>query len=118
MAQAYFAKGEVKREGLGRTLPGARLLLLTMAVVVATGVRADTPKSLSGHEIAERNKPGVIMINSVWQARLGVWNPGINNSAQLEKSIRRQTRAGLIAPNDQGRAMLQEIAKHPDIYLT
>ncbi len=58
------------------------------------------------------------MINSVWQARLGVWNPAIKNADELARSIRSQARAGLIAPNDESRAMLQEIAKHPDIYLT
>ncbi len=96
----------------------ARLLMLTLAVLVSSSVHADSPKALSGHEITERNKPGVIMINSVWQATLGVWNPAIKNSEELEKSIRRQARAGLIAPNDESRAMLEEIAKHPDIYLT
>jgi S1-C subfamily serine protease len=91
---------------------------LTLLVVASSSVRAEAPKVLSGHEITERNKPGVIMINSVWQARLGVWNPAIRNSAALEDSIRRQARAGLIAPNEESRAMLQEIAKHPDLYLT
>jgi hypothetical protein len=108
--------GEGERSGSSRL--AAWLLMLTMAVVVSLSVRADAPKTLSGHEITERNKPGVIMINSVWQARLGVWNPAIKNSAALEMSIRRQARAGLIAPNDEGKATLQEIAKHPDIYLT
>ena len=108
-------KNEAGRSGISR-LP-AGLVVLTMALVVCSSVRADAPKVLSGHEIAERNKPGVIMINSVWQARLGVWNPAINNADALEKSIRRQAKAGLIARNDESRAMLQEIAKHPDIYL-
>ena len=65
--------------------------MLTIALVVCSSVRADAPKVLSGHEIAERNKPGVIMINSVWQARLGVWNPAINNAdAQIGRASCRE----------------------------
>jgi serine protease Do len=118
MAQAtrYSGDGRLAHSRSFRVAPW--LLLPTLLVVASSGVRAEAPKVLSGHEITERNKPGVIMINSVWQARLGVWNPAIRNSAELEQSIRRQARAGLIAPNEESRAMLQEIAKHPDIYLT
>ncbi len=94
------------------------LLILLVAALICASCYADTPKTLSGHEITERNKPGVIMINAVWQARLGVWNPVIKNAEELERSIRRQARAGLIAPHEENRARLQEIAKHPDTYLT
>ncbi len=117
MAQECFAKGEVKREGLGRTLPGARLLLLTMAVVVATGVRADAPKVLSGAEIAERNRPGVVVIKSVWDVTLQVRTPAIKNPGQIWKRVESQVKAGVVAntQGDRKKAFLAEIAKHPDV---
>lgn len=109
---------QVQAERSGGSRLAGRLVTVTMAIVVALSAQADAPKVLSGHEITERNKPGVIMINSVWQAKLGVWNPAIKNAAELEKSIRSQARAGLIAPKEENRAWLQEIAKHPNTYLT
>ena len=97
-----------------------------VAFIVATilvigwgfGKPAASLAALTGHEIAERNKPGLIMINSIWQARLVVWNPGINNVDELEGSIVRQVKAGLIPPHEKTKAMLQEIATYPDKYLT
>lgn len=120
MAQAteLSRNGAAKAGRSASSRLAAWLGMLTMVVAVSSSLRADAPKTLSGHEITERNKPGVIMINSIWQARLGVWNPAIKNADELARSIRSQARAGLIAPNDESRAMLQEIAKHPDIYLT
>ena len=83
-------------------------------------VRADTPKVLSGHEITERNKPGVIKIESSWQTKFAVWDPKIKDVDQLEKRIESQVRAGLVPAdsNDIKKAMLAEIATHFDQYLT
>jgi serine protease Do len=101
-----------------RTISLGRRIWLAMfaAAVISVSARADAPRTLSGHEITERNKPGVVLIEGTWQAKLKVWNPAIKNVVELKKSASRQIRAGLA--HDFNRAMVQEIAKYPDMYLT
>ncbi len=103
--------------GSGSRRLAAWLVFLVCAVSV--GVRADTPKALSGHEVAERNKPGIVLIKSKWEATLRVWAPMIKKSDLHELSVRiaNQIDAGLIPKTMQAgeRAVLEEIAKHPEI---
>jgi serine protease Do len=108
-----YSNDRVKRSSSPRTI--VLLALLAMAFLASLNALADAAKPLSGHEIAERNKPGVILIEGVWQADIRVWDPGIQNKADLTDSIRRQIKAGM--ERDPTTAMLREIAKDPDRYL-
>src|SRR5271167_3497314 len=104
-----------------------RFLLLRMiapAIVLVSALDcqpsyAAAPRPLSGHEIAEQNKPGVILIHSVWSVPVRVYNPMVQNLDEIKVLVHRQVRAGLVANNDEAieRAQLQEIAKNPGRYL-
>jgi serine protease Do len=94
-------------------------ILLVSAADSPTGHAAPS-RPLSGHEIAEQNKPGVILIHSQWSVRVSVYSPIVQNFDEIKMLVHRQVRAGLVANNDEAiqQAQLAEIAKDPARYLT
>jgi serine protease Do len=80
---------------------------------------AAAPRPLSGHEIAEQNKPGVILIRSEWIVRVTVYSPMVMHEDEIKRLVRRRVRAGLVADNEEAkeRAKLEEIANNPGLYL-
>jgi serine protease Do len=96
------------------------LSVLAIATAASLTALADAPRVLSGHEISERNKPGVIKIESVWQTKFEVWDPKIKDPDGLAKRVESQVDAGVVPrnPAEMRKAMLGEIAKYPNLYLT
>jgi serine protease Do len=102
--------------------PGfSALRIVASAVLLASAVHsyAAPPRPLSGHEIAEQNKPGVILIRSVWSVGVRVYNPTLENLDEIKVKVNRQVRAGVIANNsaERERAVINAIADNPGRYL-
>jgi serine protease Do len=94
---------------------------LFLAAMVGISASADAPKALAGHEIVERNKPGVIVIETVWRGTtLEIADPVIANDDLLQATIRKQIRAGSVHDTRDSidRAKFHEIAQNPKLYLT
>jgi S1-C subfamily serine protease len=96
-------------------------MFVVLTLVAGSPVSADAPRALSGHEIVERNKPGVIVIKTLWRGtRLAIAEPGVANGELLNKTIAKQIRSGTVhnTPEGVAHAKLHEIAQNPDLYLT
>jgi serine protease Do len=96
--------------------------IIGSAILLASAVHfsyAAPPRPLSGHEIAEQNKPGVILIQSVWSVRVRVYSPTLQNLDEIKVKVNRQVRAGLVANNadERGRALIAAIASNSERYL-
>lgn len=93
------------------------VVVLIGLLATSLTARADAPKTLSGHEIAERNKPGVVMINSYAEVTFLTFSPSIeqSDSRRLWDNVRAQMNAGLISEGDKSRAYLKQIAENPDV---
>ena len=85
--------------------------LMILAGLLAFLFLFDSPESrittqaaevLNAHQIAERNKPGTVMIYTSWKAHIAVPEPDVPTSKipLLLKRIRDEARAGRI-PNDE-----------------
>jgi len=87
---------------------------VSATLIAYTKVLADAPKTLSGHEIAERNKPGVILIKSSWEVKFKVHNPAY--SPRVLEYVSNQIDHGLVDRNEREieRAKLEEVARRPD----
>lgn len=98
----------------------AAFITVLFMLVVCSPVCAADPKALSGKEIVERNKPGVIVIEAVWPGlTIEIADPAIKKSELLDSTIAKQIRSGTIHDTKEGifRARLHEIAQNPDLYL-
>jgi S1-C subfamily serine protease len=100
---------------------GFGLALAAVALLLAPKVAAQQGGALSGKDIAEMFKPGVVMVETDWTANAKVpqWSLPPASIQALEAVATREIKAGTISGSqtDVLNAMITEMAKNPLQYL-
>lgn len=90
--------------------PVSKIVLLALLAIVITliatgdGQKVQSANSLTAHQIAERNKPGVVMIYTVWKTNVVVPEPELDPAKQglLVARAREAVRRGDYPATQQG----------------
>ncbi|MGO9641448.1 MAG: trypsin-like peptidase domain-containing protein [Candidatus Acidiferrales bacterium] len=100
---------------------GLALTLAAAALLFAPKVKAQQSTALSGKDIAEMYKPGVVMVITVYKSTLSVpaWDLPAASATALHNFALQQAKAGIITGSEQDmlRAELQELQNNPLQYL-
>jgi S1-C subfamily serine protease len=77
-------------------------LLVSVAVAMRFTNTATAAEPMNAHQIAERNKPGTVMIYTVWKTKIVVPEADFNKEklSLLLQRVRQQVKQGIVANNE------------------